>query len=87
MDFGPKPKTQDQAVATFNRPQLDQAGLGHAEWEASRFKRFIIWAGADELTRLRRLHGDPRQNDLRPFPVELTRPRRRLASQQVNDTK
>jgi len=44
--------------------------------------RWIIWADADELDRLRRLHRCPRSWMNRPQAAELTRPKPRPATSQ-----
>lgn len=63
-------------------------GWVHAEQETNRFKRWVIWADADEVMRMRRLHVCPRQNNLhQPFPVQLTTPKPRPVPQENTKAK
>ncbi len=52
-------------------------GWVHVRKVTLAYRRFIIWADADELDRLRRLHVCRRRAPHVPYPSELTTPKRR----------
>src|SRR5262245_43203813 len=61
-------------------PWLRRGWVQGRKLPGGRLGRWVLWADAPELDRLRRLRTCPRGWSDEPFPQELTRPRRRPES-------
>ena len=69
--------TQELGIPKPTRDRWCRKGWMHARKVSIAGRRWVIWADADELQRLRRLRACRRRGPPVPYPVQLTTPKKR----------